>query len=84
MAKDKVKLYGLTTCAACRQAARFFEQNQVEYEEVLVDSLEGAEKDAAVSEVRKLNPAFSFPTIQIGFKAIVGFREQMIKEALNL
>ena len=84
MTQPKVTLYGLTTCVACKQAARFFEQNQVEYEDVLVDALSGQQKDQAVSQVRKLNPAFSFPTIQIGYKAIVGFREQMIKEALGL
>lgn len=84
MSQDKVKLYGLSTCVACRQTARFFEENQVEYEEVLVDTLEGAEKDKVVSEVRSLNPAFSFPTIKIGYKAIVGFRKQMIQEALGL
>jgi hypothetical protein len=30
-----------------------------------------------------INPAFSFPTIEVGYKVIVGFREEMIKQALR-
>jgi glutaredoxin len=34
--------------------------------------------------VKKLNPNCSFPTIIIGDKVIVGFKEDEIKEALGL
>jgi glutaredoxin-like protein NrdH len=84
MSQTKVTLYGLSTCAACKQAMRFFKENKVDFLEVLVDTLEGEARDKAVAEVRKLNPAFSFPTIQVGYKAIVGFREQLVKEALGI
>jgi glutaredoxin-like protein NrdH len=49
-----------------------------------VDLLEGEERAAILEYVRKLNPRCSFPTIIIGDKIIVGFKENEIKEALGL
>jgi len=37
-----------------------------------------------IDEVKKHNPACSFPTILIGGRVIVGFNEQAIREALGL
>jgi glutaredoxin-like protein NrdH len=34
--------------------------------------------------VRKLNPRCSFPTIIIGERVIIGFKENEIKEALGI
>jgi glutaredoxin-like protein NrdH len=56
----------------------------VEYECIDVDKLTGDERKAMVEEIRQINPSCSFPTIVIGDKIIVGFREDEIKEALNL
>jgi glutaredoxin len=46
--------------------------------------LEGDERTAIIEDVKKLNPNCSFPTIIIGDKVIVGFKEDEIKEALGL
>jgi glutaredoxin len=54
------------------------------YEFVDVDLLEGDERQAILEDVRKFNPKCSFPTIIIGDKVIVGFKEEEIKEALGL
>ena len=35
-------------------------------------------------DVKKINPKCSFPTIQIGDRVIVGYKEKEIKEALGL
>ena len=83
MAQPKVKLYGLTTCAACNKASKFFAENDVEFERVYLDTLEGEAKSKAASQVKMINPAFSFPTIEVGYKVIVGFREELIKQALK-
>jgi hypothetical protein len=56
----------------------------VEYQFTDVDLLLGEERKAILDDVRKINPACSFPTIIIGDKVIVGFREDEIKEALGL
>jgi glutaredoxin len=46
--------------------------------------LEGEERTAIIEDVKKLNPNCSFPTIIIGDKVIVGYKEDEIKEALGL
>jgi glutaredoxin len=54
------------------------------YEFVDVDLLEGDERQAILEDVKRFNPKCSFPTIIIGDKVIVGFKEEEIKEALGL
>jgi glutaredoxin len=46
--------------------------------------LEGDERKAIIEDVKKFNPRCSFPTIIIGEKVIVGYKETEIKEALGL
>jgi hypothetical protein len=46
--------------------------------------LDGDERAAILEDVRKFNPRCSFPTIVIGDKVIVGFKENEIREALGL
>ena len=79
-----IKIYTLSTCSHCRATKRFLDECGVEYDFTDVDLLEGEERKAVLEDVRKLNPACSFPTIIIGDKVIVGFREDEIKEALGL
>ena len=78
-----VKLYTLSTCSHCKAAKQFLRDLNVHYECTDVDLLDTLEKAAAMQEVRKFNPQCSFPTIIIGEKIIVGFREREIKEALG-
>ena len=82
--QPKVKMYTLSTCIHCRNAKKFLDECKVKYEFQDIDRLAGAEKDAVIEEVRKINPACSFPTIIIGDRVIVGFREKEIREALGL
>jgi hypothetical protein len=49
-----------------------------------VDLLTGDERKALLDEIRKFNPACSFPTILIGDSVIVGFNEIAIRKALGL
>ncbi|MBN2059860.1 MAG: glutaredoxin family protein [Deltaproteobacteria bacterium] len=80
----KVKLYTLSTCSHCKATKKFLDECRVEYEFTDVDLLTGDERKAILDDVRKLNPRCSFPTIIIGDRIIVGFREDEIKEALGL
>ena len=81
----KVMLYALSTCAWCRRAKNFLDENDVEYDFVYVDLLEGEEKDQAIEIVRKWNPRRSFPTIVIDdAKSVAGFKPERLKEALGL
>jgi glutaredoxin len=81
----QVVLYALSTCGWCRRAKKLLDENDVEYELIYVDHLEGDEKDAAVSEVTKWNPRRSFPTLVVDDRVgIAGFKPEQIKEALEL
>lgn len=82
--QPKVKMYTLSTCIHCRNAKKFLDECKVKYEFQDIDRLAGAEKYAVIEEVRKINPECSFPTIIIGDRVIVGFREKEIREALGL
>ncbi|GKT08068.1 glutaredoxin family protein [Desulforhabdus sp. TSK] len=84
MSKCDVKLYALSTCSHCRNTKDLLNNCGVEYECIDVDKLTGDERKAIVEEIRQINPSCSFPTIVIGDKVIVGFREDEIREALNL
>jgi len=80
----KVKIYTLSTCGHCAHTKRLLQKYNVDFEAVDVDLTQGDERAALVDEVRRYNPAVSFPTILIGDKVIVGYREDEIKEALGL
>ena len=84
MNDKKVKVYSLSTCSHCRAAKKFLGECSIKYEFVDVDQLQGEERAAIVEDVRNFNPRCSFPTIIIGDKVIVGFREDEIKEALGI
>jgi glutaredoxin len=79
-----VKIYTLSTCSHCRAAKKFLNDLNVEYEFTDVDLLHGEERKTMIEEVRQYNPRCSFPTMLIGDRVIVGFRDSEIKEALGL
>jgi glutaredoxin-like protein NrdH len=83
MEKD-VKMYTLSTCSHCKATKTFMDECKVKYEFTDVDLLEGEERAAILEDVRKFNPKCSFPTIIIGDRVIVGFKENDIREALGL
>ncbi len=84
MSQCDVKLYALSTCIHCRHTKDYLNSCGVGYECIDVDKLEGEERKKMIEEIKEINPACSFPTIIIGDKIIVGFRQDEIKEALNL
>jgi len=79
-----VKIYTLTTCSHCKNTKKLLEECKIDYSSVDVDLLKGDERKAILDEVRKVNPKCSFPTILIGNKVIVGYKEDEIREALGL
>ena len=81
---EKVKLFSLSTCSHCKSTKKFLSECAVEYEFTDVDLLQGDERKAILEDVKSFNPKCSFPTIIIGDKVIVGFKENEIKEALGL
>ena len=82
--KGTVMLYALSTCGWCGKTKELLRQLGIEFSFVYVDLLEGSEQDDAMNAIEKWNPSGSFPTLVINNKkAIIGFREQEIREALG-
>ncbi len=81
---DPVKIYTLSTCSHCKATKKLLNDCSVQFEFEDIDLLEGEERKAILEEVKKLNPKCSFPTIVIGEKVIVGYKEDEIKEAIGL
>ena len=81
--KGKIKLYALSTCIWCKKTRELLTSQGVAFDYIYVDLLKGDERDEAVEEVKHYNPSCSFPTLVIGEKCIVGFREKEIMEALK-
>lgn len=81
--RGKLMLYALSTCGWCKKTKDFLTSLGVEYDYVYVDLERGQERSKAINEVKRFNPACSFPTLVINNeKCIVGFKEDEIKKAL--
>ena len=83
MTDQDVKVFSLSTCSHCRATKKYLSECTIKYEFIDVDLLKGDERKAIIADVKKFNPRCSFPTIIIGEKVIVGFKEKEIKEALG-
>jgi glutaredoxin len=80
--KGAVMLYALSTCQWCHKTKTLLEELGIAFDYDYVDLLEGKEQDTAMDTLERWNPSGSFPTLVIDNKrAIVGFREQEIREA---
>ena len=80
----KVKIFTLSTCSHCKATKKFLNDNGIQFEFVDVDQFQGAERENILNEVVKYNPQRSFPTIIIGDRIIIGFKEDYIREALGI
>ena len=67
---------------AIEQACRELSQGTL-VPHIVVDLLQGADREAALGEVKRWNPSGSFPTLVINDRSIVGFQEEKIREALR-
>lgn len=79
-----VKLYTLSTCPHCKCTKQFLNDCGVGFDCTDVDKAPKEEVAAIFEEVKRLTSRCSFPTIVIGDKVIVGYREDQIREALGL
>jgi glutaredoxin-like protein NrdH len=84
MPAPQVMVFSLSTCSHCKSAKRFLDDCDINYDFVDVDLLNGDERTKTIEDVKKINPKCSFPTIKIGDRVVVGFKETEIREALGL
>lgn len=78
-----VRLFSLSTCPACKNARKFLDEKGIKYECVEVDLLEGSEQWAVSNEIKKHNPAVTFPTIVIE-ETIIGYDLANLKKAFDI
>ena len=79
-----VQIYTLSTCIHCKKAKKFLNDCAVSYEFTDVDLLPEDEKNRVIEEMKELSARCAFPTLVIGDKVIVGFKQDEIREALRL
>jgi glutaredoxin-like protein NrdH len=79
-----IKIFTLSTCVHCKAAKKLLNECAASFEFIDVDLLAGEAQKAVLEDVKKFNPECSFPTIIIGDKVIVGFKENEIRSALGL
>jgi glutaredoxin len=78
------KLYSLSTCSHCKSCKKFLGERGIDFEFTDVDLLPEDEKTETIEKIKKLTARCAFPTVIIGEKVIVGFKENEIREALGL
>jgi glutaredoxin-like protein NrdH len=82
--KGSIRLFALSTCVWCRKTKKLLDSLNVAYDFVYTDLLDSNKRHEVISEIEKWNPRVSFPTIVINNEeAIIGFKEQKIREALE-
>jgi glutaredoxin len=79
----KVRLYALSTCPECKRLKKFLDEHNIQHELIEVDLLDSGEQWVTSKEVRRYNPAVTYPTLVIE-EVISEFDEGAIKEALGI
>ncbi|MBN1485138.1 MAG: glutaredoxin family protein [Chloroflexia bacterium] len=83
--QHQVLLYALSTCIWCRRTRQLLEDEDVAFDYVYVDLVEGTEREQVMTEVRQYNSRGSMPTIVVDQEqVIVGYKPERIREVLEL
>ncbi|GBD98982.1 glutaredoxin [bacterium BMS3Abin07] len=83
---ERVVLFALSTCNACRKTKKLLKKYDVECTVVDLDTVDLESRNKLLEKMRKYNPRETFPTLIIdgGRKVVVGYGEEEIKEALDI
>lgn len=77
-------VYGLTTCSYCKATKRYLTRNGIAFKEVLVNKLEGDEKESTIAYVKELTGGTMFPiTVADDESYVVGFDKVGLQEILG-
>lgn len=80
---DKPVMYALTTCQHCKNTLRFLNEKGVEPVVIYLDEFNGSRRSDLMEKVRTYNPRGTFPVVIVpGGKVVVGYRKQLLQEAL--
>lgn len=83
MDEKKILIYSLSTCGHCRDTINFVAGKGVDFSFIDIDLLERSERKEVLEELKRINPECTFPTTVIEGKAVVGYDENELEEALS-
>ena len=75
----QVKIYTTSTCVYCRGAKEYFEEKEVDYEEINL-----SEHPDRIQEMIQISGQMGVPVILIDGKIVIGFNRGAINEALGM
>ena len=82
--KGDIMLYALSTCVWCKKTKKLLEELNVDFYFTDVDLLDTPDKENAKEEIKKWNPACSFPSLVIDNKlCIIGYEEKKIRDVFK-
>jgi glutaredoxin-like protein NrdH len=79
-----VLLYALSTCGWCNKTKQFLKENNIEFEYIDVDLCSDEDYEKIKRDISNRGGRFSFPTIIIDDVLITGFKEDKIRESLEI
>jgi glutaredoxin-like YruB-family protein len=77
--KKKAIVYSTPTCPYCKMAKQYFDDNNVEYEDIDV-----SKDEKKAEEMVKKSGQMGVPVIEIGDQIIVGFDKEELAKVLGL
>lgn len=77
-----ITVYSLQTCSHCRAAKDFLARQAIPFRVILVDMLTGEARSQVLRRLKRLNPACSFPTIDVGGRIFIGFNRERLSAYL--
>jgi glutaredoxin len=85
IAKHKVLVYAISTCAWCKMAKKYLKDNDIAYEYVDVDLTNDDDHEKIRGDIIRKGGEPNYPTIVVDDKILItGFRKDKIKEALGI
>jgi len=80
----KIMLFALSTCMWCRKTKQLLDSLGVSYDWIDVDLVDKSDQPDVTAEVKKWNPASTFPTVVINDdKCIIGFNPEKLQAELD-
>lgn len=74
-----VKIYSTPTCNYCVKAKEFFKSNNIKFEEIDVSG-----DNDKISELVEKTGKLAVPVIEIDNNIVIGFKEDKLRELLNI
>lgn len=78
---QRVTLFSLSTCSACKMVKKFLDDNNIPYTLIEVDTLDSGEQWLMTKELKKHNPEATFPTVVVE-EVVKGYDREALESKL--